>query len=74
MWTVAKLIVPAFGAGQAKLKTLPAFEKIKPSIRMTMISQAMKLLRAEYDRAEQEHRIERQHEDARNADQIQARA
>ena len=74
MWTVAKLITPAFGLGQAKLTTTKAFDKIKPGVRMTMITQAMKLLRAEYDRAEAEHRIERQHEDARNAEQIQAPA
>lgn len=74
MWTVAKLLSPPFGTGQAKLKTTPAFDKIKPGVRMTMISQAMKLLRAEYDRAEREHRIERQHEDARMAAGIQVRA
>lgn len=74
MWTVAKLITPAFGLGQAKLTTTKAFNKIKPGVRMTLITQAMKLLRAEYDRAEREHRIERQHEDARIAAGIQVRA
>lgn len=70
MWTVAKLVVPAFGLGQAKLKLTKSFHKIKPAARMTTLSQTMKLLRAEYDRAEREHRIEMQHEDARNANGI----
>lgn len=74
MWTVAKLICPPLGLGQAKLKLTKSFHRIKPSARMSMLTQAMKQMRAEYDRAETEHRIERQHEDARNAETIQARA
>lgn len=74
IWTVAKLCSPPFGLGKATVKLTRSFNRIKPAARMTMLSQQMKLLRAEYDRAEREFRIEKQHEDARNADAIRPAA
>ena len=65
--TIAKLRAPLFG-GKASVQFAKNFRRIRPADRMSIISQCMKQLRAEYDLAEQHHRIAAQHEDARNAE------
>jgi len=71
--TIARLKAPWFG-GKASVQFVKNFRRMKPAHRMTLLSQCMKQMRAEYDLAEQHHRIESQHEDARNAEAATLRA
>lgn len=71
--TVAKLKAPWFG-GQAKVEFVKNFRRMKPEHRLSLLNQCLKQMRAEYDLAEQHHRIEVRDEDARNAEAIGRRA
>ena len=71
--TVAKLRAPWFG-GKATVQFVKNFRRMKPAHRMSLLTQCMKQMRAEYDLAEQHYRIEGQHEDARNAEAATLRA
>lgn len=68
--TYMKLKAPVFGRGKAKLTFTKAFDKLEPENQMLVLSQAMIALREAHKRAERNHRIRRQHEDARNAEAI----
>lgn len=71
--TVAKLKAPLFG-GQAKVEFAPNFRRMKPEHRLSLLNQCLKQMRAEYDLAEQHHKIQVRDEDARNAEAIGRRA
>lgn len=72
--TFAKLCAPMFG-GKATIKFMPGFHKMRPALRKTMLEQHMKLLRAEYEKADHQHKLQLASEDARNAAAIrEARA
>ena len=68
--TFAKLRGMPFGRGVATISFTKGFRKVKPADRMSMLTQWMKQARAEYDLAESQHRISRQHEDAANAERM----
>lgn len=70
--TIAKLRAPWWG-GKATVQFVRTFRRMKPAHRMSLLTQCMKQMRAEYDLAEQHYRIEGQHEDARNADAVTLR-
>ena len=72
--TFAKLKAPSFGRGKASVKFSKNFTRLDPDVRMSMVSQAMKQLRAAYDEAERDQRAVIAQEDALNAAMIQARA
>lgn len=70
----ARLKAPIAGLGRAKVELTRGFQKLHPERRMILVTQAMKQLRAEYDRAETENRNLIKAEDAANADLIRMRA
>jgi hypothetical protein len=74
MQTFAKLRAPLFGRGKLNIIWERAFKRADPVDRMSMLNQAMRQMRDEYAKAEADHRIARQHEDARNAEAITARS
>lgn len=69
----ARLKAPWFG-GKASVVFAKNFRRMRPADRMSVLTQCMKAMRAEYDLAEEHHRIERRDEDLANAAQYQARA
>lgn len=71
--TIAKLKAPWFG-GQAKVEFVSNFRRMKPADRMSFLNQCLKQMRAEYDLAEQHHKIQVRDEDARNAESIRRTA
>ena len=74
MLTFIKIQAPLLGRGKARLNFSKAYAKVAPDVRMSMLNQILRQLRDEYAKAERDHRIARQHEDARNAEAIQAPA
>ena len=71
--TIAKLRAPWWG-GKATVQFVKNFRRMKPEHRISLLSQCMKQMRAEYDLACEHARIAAQHEDARNAEAATLRA
>lgn len=74
MNTFARLKIPLFGRGQAKVQFSRDFARWKPHDQMTALEQTMKALRLAHAEAARNHKAALQAEDARNAAQIRRTA
>ena len=70
----AKIRAPVAGFGKIKLSFTKSFAKLTPEAQMSILQQVMVQCRDAHDQAKWNHRSKVAHEDARNADHIQARA
>lgn len=69
----AKIKGPVAGFGKIKLSFSKSFDKLPPEAQMNVLQQVMVQCREAHKSAEWKHKAKRAHEDARNAETIQAR-
>jgi len=72
--TFIRLKAPIAGLGKIQIEFTKRFRKLHPERRMIILQQALKQLRAEYDKAKAENAHIIKAEDATNAQMIRMRA